>query len=127
VIAAPTASPLVTASPLATATTTDPLTAPITQGNVVSNLMKFLHGAWQTVWGGTTDPGHKQDLGQMLGGQLTNDLTAIGTFTKELKQGNDPIGSGNQVTPDVKGSGHPLGQQDTNKPADHKWTLPDKH
>jgi hypothetical protein len=90
-------------------------------------MMKFLHGAWQTVWGGTTDPGHKQDLGQMLGGQLTNDLTAIGTFTKELKQGNDPIGSGNQVTPDVKGSGHPLGQQDTNKPADHKWTLPDKH
>jgi hypothetical protein len=89
--------------------------------------MKFLHGAWQTLLGGTSDPGNKPDLAQTLGGQLTNDLTAIGNFANELKQGSESIGAGNQVTPDVKGSGHPLGQQDTNKPADHKWTLPDKH
>jgi hypothetical protein len=51
-------------------------------------------------------------LAQTLGGQLTNDLTNMGSVAN-LQQSNNPAGS-NQTTPDISGSALLLGQQPNN-------------
>jgi hypothetical protein len=51
-------------------------------------------------------------LAQVLGGQLTNDLTNMGSVAN-LQQSNNPAGS-TQTTPDISGSALLLGQQPNN-------------
>jgi hypothetical protein len=72
--------------------------------NLLSNSLNFLQGAAGSV---VQSPA----LAQVLGGQLTNDLTNMGSVAN-LQQSNTPAGS-NQ-TPDMSGSALLLGQQPNN-------------
>jgi hypothetical protein len=91
----------------------DPLTAPINQGNVALGQVSFLNGA--------SAAGSLGGNSSTLGPQLTNDLTNVGNAVN-LLQSNNPAG-GSQTTPDISGSAQLLGQPNN----DPNLLVPNQH
>jgi hypothetical protein len=92
---------------------------------VLHDQTKFLHGAHT---GGGDGPGGtgghsstgNSDLNQVLGGQLTNDLTNMGDLGNVLKHGHDASGRGFQTMEEVFGSGGAFANPDNKGQPDLK-------
>jgi len=92
---------------------TDPLTAPIQHGNVLSDEARFLHGAQTNGPNGEHGRHHGSgDLSQALGGQLRDDLMNLLKLVDMLKHGQDTSGHGFQTTQEFIGSSGALANLD---------------
>jgi parallel beta-helix repeat protein len=127
VAGATTAADTTTAAGTTTATsTTDPLQAPVQQNTLLGSFgttAGFLQNTASTsqdsvVVSGTQGGGGSGSLSQLLGGQLTADLTNIGSLSKILTGGGSFAGTGTQ-TETVSGIGAAFSSWDqSGKPHD---------